>query len=322
MDYPRAPPPFPAGWYCIGISRALAAGQIIERRFMGRDIVVFRTAGGQACAMDAYCPHLGAHLGRGGRIVEESIRCPFHHFRFDTGGRCIATGYGTRPPKSGGARTWPVEERNGIILAYHAPDRSAPTWSVPEIDWRGWSPLLLRSWRIRGHPQETTENSVDLGHFAAVHAYEDVREVRRAAVDGPHLHAAYRMRRKVRFAGLPIVSLISEFEVHAFGLGYSYVETRMSDLGISIRQLILACPTDEEEIDLTVALSVQRVGMFGPILNRVLPHLAFREFCQDVQQDFAMWAHKRYVPRPLLAEGDGPIGTYRRWTPQFYLQDR
>lgn len=56
--------------------------------------------------MDAYCPHLGAHLGIGGTVEGETLRCPFHAFRFDTGGVCVATGYGTKPPPTARARVW------------------------------------------------------------------------------------------------------------------------------------------------------------------------------------------------------------------------
>jgi hypothetical protein len=38
----------------------------------------------------------------------------------------------------------------------------------------------------------------------------------------------------------------------------------------------------------------------------------------DIAQDFAIWENKRYVPRPILARGDGPIMLYRRWAAQFY----
>ena len=33
--------------------------------------------------LDAYCPHLGAHLAEGGRVQGESVRCPFHAWEFD-----------------------------------------------------------------------------------------------------------------------------------------------------------------------------------------------------------------------------------------------
>jgi hypothetical protein len=41
-----------------------------------------------------------------------------------------------------------------------------------------------------------------------------------------------------------------------------------------------------------------------------------------VAQDFVIWENKRYVPRPMLARGDGPIPLYRRWAAQFYEAHR
>ena len=36
-----------------------------------------------------------------------------------------------------------------------------------------------------GHPQETTENSVDLAHLRYVHGYDNVDRVERVSIDGP-----------------------------------------------------------------------------------------------------------------------------------------
>lgn len=35
-------------------------------------------------------------------------------------------------------------------------------------------------------------------------------------------------------------------------------------------------------------------------------------------EDVAIWEHKRYLVRPLLCDGDGPIMKLRRWYAQFY----
>ncbi len=43
-----------------------------------------------------------------------------------------------------------------------------------------------------------------------------------------------------------------------------------------------------------------------------------RGYLKDVLQDIPMWSTKAYVNLPALAEGDGPIGPYRRWARQFY----
>ena len=54
------------------------------------------------------------------------------------------------------------------------------------------------------------------------------------------------------------------------------------------------------------------------VVDQVIPRLLQREFEHDVGQDFAIWEHKRHMHRPALADGDGPIGPYRRWVRQFY----
>lgn len=48
----------------------------------GEELVAFRTEDGVANVTDAYCPHLGAHLGIMGRVVGDCIECPFHGWRF------------------------------------------------------------------------------------------------------------------------------------------------------------------------------------------------------------------------------------------------
>ena len=50
------------------------------------------TPSGEVHVMDAFCPHLGAHLGHGGHVDGCEIVCPFHGWQFD------ADGHNTRHP--------------------------------------------------------------------------------------------------------------------------------------------------------------------------------------------------------------------------------
>ena len=62
----RFPFPIPFGWFHIGFSADLAAGeQKILTRF-GQELVLWRSQAGEFVLQDAYCPHLGAHFGHGG----------------------------------------------------------------------------------------------------------------------------------------------------------------------------------------------------------------------------------------------------------------
>src|SRR5512143_685298 len=136
----RTLPPYPNGWYVLAFSRQLSPERLLSRTFVGRELVLWRTRSGRAVATDAYCPHLGAHFGHGGKVQGEQLRCAFHGFCFDTGGHCVATGYASKPPPSATVDTWPVREVNGMVLVYYAADGAAPTWEVPALDMGGWSP--------------------------------------------------------------------------------------------------------------------------------------------------------------------------------------
>src|SRR5277367_7101993 len=94
-------PPIPNGWFAVATSDELRRGEVRPLRAFGRDLVMFRTASGQPAVLDAHCAHLGAHLGKGGRVVNETIECPFHRWRYDAGGQCNEIPYARRiPPRA------------------------------------------------------------------------------------------------------------------------------------------------------------------------------------------------------------------------------
>src|SRR5262249_47971167 len=70
--------PFPFGWFAVAYSDELGAGQVKALRYFGRELVLWRGEDGTARLLDAYCRHLGAHLGHGGRVNGNDIECPFH----------------------------------------------------------------------------------------------------------------------------------------------------------------------------------------------------------------------------------------------------
>ena len=318
-------PPFPNGWYALAFSHELKRGDVRPLTFAGREIVLYRTASGVAAAADAYCPHLGAHLGYGGTVHGECIRCPFHGFRYDLDGDCTLVPYGTKSPPLARLPMLHVRESQGVVIAWHDGDDGAPAWAPPPLDTRGWSPLITKEWSLRGHPQETTENSVDFGHFSQIHGYTNVETLSDAAVDGPYLPARYAMTRPKGLLGKPVRT---EFEVHVWGLGYSRVEIRVPAFALRGRMFVLATPVDGTHIRLRVAFSLhgdvdgRAVPALRfvpqPIVNQIVARMTLRGAAQDVEQDFVIWNNKRYVQPPILAAGDGPVGRYRHWARQFY----
>lgn len=309
----------PATWYSVGFSSDLPRGRVLPTVFAGSEVVLFRTESGAFTMLAAYCPHLGAHMGWGGTVVGDTLRCPFHGFRFDRDGVCVATAYGSKVPPKARVRSWPTRERHGVLLAYHDPRSREPDWEIPELDMRGWSPFVSHVWTLSGHPQEIAENSVDLGHLTQVHRYSDVA-LTSLEIDGPLLIGSYRFERKTAIAGMTF-PIRADFDARVYGLGYGLVDVRLPALGLRLRQLVLPTPTEKGHVALRVGLSChepRRAGKLGRPLAALIARTLFPIVKNDVSQDFAIWKTKRYVERPILAAGDGPIAQYRKWAAQFY----
>ncbi len=323
-------PLHPTGWYALCFSQELKAGEVKRGTYFGEELVVFRTQSGEVAAVDAHCPHMGAHLGYGGTVQGETLRCPFHGFCFETSGECVSTPYGTRPPRVK-LRTWRVLERNGVILTWYDTAGREPLWDIPELeDDPGYGRLRIKTWKgLRSHPQETTENSVDFGHLPIVHGYEQVKIVKPLLLEGPYLNTTYSMARKNPF--LPGMRPIhAEFEVHVHGLGYSFVQVNVPSHGMLSRHFVFPTPVERGRIDLRAAVSVKVTDRrtisraLGLVPQRLalelISAITMRAYTSDIEQDFDIWENKRYLQPAALVDGDGPVGPYRKWCKQFYPQ--
>jgi nitrite reductase/ring-hydroxylating ferredoxin subunit len=318
--------PYPSGWFALAQSAELKIGAVKPARLAGRELVLFRTEDGVAHLVSAYCPHLGAHLGHGGTVQDGTIVCPFHGFRFAPDGACVATGYGTRAPKGAALQCHAVGEAGGWVFGWYHPEDLPPSWALPEVPMDGYAPVQGSVTELRTHPQETTENSVDLGHFPFVHGYRDM-QIHALETEGPHLHTRYAFVRPDGFPGLgrdvPV-----EISVNVWGLGFSFVDVLLPKLGLHTRQYVLPTPVAPRQTELRLGMALKRgpdadwrVRMVpSALFDGLVSRTAHRAYVRDVMQDRHIWEHKAHVPRPLLAEGDGPIGRYRAWCRQFYAQ--
>lgn len=322
--------PYPNSWYVIENSENLLPKQLINKKIAGKEMVLYRTESGEACLCDAFCPHLGGHFAHGGHVEGETIVCPFHYFCFDTKGTCTKTGYGTKPPPKAILKTYPIREVNGFILYWHHEKNELPDWEVPKTNDDDWTEIKTTDFLLRSHPQETTENSVDVGHFSVVHKYSDISTIKELNDDGAYLNASYGFNRAPEgFIGKGTKGIKAEINIHVHGLGYSFVEVDLPEMELKTRQYVFPTPIDENTINLKIGMSVNK--KFKPskihpalsllpkkMLTRILLNQAFTGYAHDVSQDFKIWENKVYMDHPALAKGDGPIGKYRQWAKQFY----
>lgn len=324
---PVASLPVPRGWFAVATSAALRPGRAVPARIGDEQLVVWRTERSALGAAVAWCPHLGADLGRTGRVRGELLECGFHGFCFGIDGRCEATGYGGRVPKGAAIATLPVRETGGIVLAWHDPGGGVPDFDLPELPLEGWTPPRFATSTFAGHPFETTENSVDVGHLAVLHGYDEVAEVEPATVCGATLHARYEMTRGGHVSGVRLPTMRTEFEVTVHGLGVSIVDLTVHTIGACQRLYVLPTPIGDGRVLLRLGVTsrLEPTDERPALLRRVPPAIVARAAREmtllalyyDVVQDRKVWTTKRHLPHPLLAEGDGPIGLYRKWGRQF-----
>jgi nitrite reductase/ring-hydroxylating ferredoxin subunit len=305
----------PQGWYAVATSDELKPGGMLSRRYFDKEIVIYRTQQGKVRVMDAFCPHLGAHLGKVGCVEGETVRCGFHAFRYDLEGRCVDTGYDGPPPPKAQLNFWNARELNGLVIVWYDQRGEAPTWEVPALDESGWTPMRWKRYQIATHPQETTENSVDFGHFTKLHGFTDGSITVPIAVDGPLLSSSYQALRPLPHPKLTMHLMPVDYDVKVWGLGYSQVDVHIKSLRLEFRVWVLPVPHDEENIDLIIGLAACRnIGPLAP-LARLIAH---RIVCKEVDQDLDVWTYKAYLDKPALAKGDGPVAEYRRYATRFY----
>ena len=115
IDYKLGAFAFPRGWFMIAEASEVGKDPL-ALHFFGKDFVLFRGESGRLVLLDAYCVHMGAHLGRGksssivvqGQQIEgDSIRCPYHAWRYDANGQVdeipnLPGGLGGPPDRSTG----------------------------------------------------------------------------------------------------------------------------------------------------------------------------------------------------------------------------
>ena len=306
--------PFPEGWYFVASRRTIEKKKLLRRTWLGEQVVIWCNESGDVCVAEAVCPHLGADLSpeAGGRVRNGCLVCPFHGFEYDVTGRCVATPYAPAP-KSARLRVFETRDILGLVFAWRGNGGRPPQWdlSAPPADGSDWSEMEFWNVRFPGHPQETTENSVDLGHLRYVHGYDSVKGVGPVSVDGAYLRSCFDFKRTQTVAGIRAFSYDVSAVTHVHGFGYSFVEVREHAIGMDTRLWVLATPIDGEIVEMTLVSQVRKllrpkrpiVGMrFLPprLRTRVMNKIIIAAQKRDVS------AGRRYLgPETLSAQTRG-----------------
>ncbi len=313
MSFPQnrqASPGIPNGWFAVAWSKDLLPGEVKPIHYFGQDLVLFRTRSGQAKVLDAYCAHLGAHLGHGGRVVGEGIRCPFHAWQYDGDGRCVQIPYCAKIPARALVRPWATVEENHLIFVWHHAEGKPPDWDVPRMpelfneEWIEPRPFELE---VPCHMQEMAENNCDPVHFQFVHGMTEPLESDISfGEDGRFFRMANNGPRETPFGTIDM-----NLERDTWGLGVTSVRLKgLPEAGMMM--FSATSPIDERN-------TISR-WIFSTTRN--IADVGGEEWIESmstgVLQDMQIWKNKIYRPDPVLCEADKYLAAFRKWTKQFY----
>ncbi|XP_067662113.1 cholesterol 7-desaturase nvd-like [Haliotis asinina] len=333
------PPVYPNGWFGLMESFDLAKGQVKEVNALGVHLAVFRDEEGKAHVVNAYCPHLGANLAVGGKVVGNCIECPFHAWRFrGEDGKCTNIPAAEKVPDIARVKSWKVRELNGWVYVWYHAEGDEPYWFPPEIE-----EITKGEWTYRGRTehivnaqiQEIPENGADVAHLPQVHgpfmgAGTDLRymwakmwtfvehrwNASWEAFQPPEGHIAQMsVGHKLWLCGMHMSMLDMDVKAKQIGPAFVYLsmDCGIFGKGVIIHNLLPVGPITQKLIHNIYVQS--RMPTFAAKFYMMAEAI-------QVERDIMIWNNKRYENKPIFARSkeDSTIAKHRRWYSQFYSE--
>ena len=166
----------PTGWFQVAWSDEIGVGDVHRMTYFGQQMVAWRAESGQLTVMNAFCEHLGAHLGFGGKVVGEILQCPFHGWQWSHEGRNVRIPYQDRPNRAGVSapiRSWSATSRSTSGTTSRPYPSSRRRISSPDSTTAAAPTATTAAAAVSRAPGDAPavwlENGVDFAHFKYVH---------------------------------------------------------------------------------------------------------------------------------------------------------
>eukprot|EP00026_Physarum_polycephalum_P009384 Phypoly_transcript_09506.p1 GENE.Phypoly_transcript_09506~~Phypoly_transcript_09506.p1 ORF type:complete len:423 (+),score=57.82 Phypoly_transcript_09506:66-1271(+) len=324
------PKNYPNGWFKLMNADELKVGETKYIEALGKDFAVFRGEDGVIGVLDAFCPHNGANLTVGGKVVGNCIQCPFHLWEFDTYGQCTKIPYYEKAevPKQIKTTAYASMEYNGSILIYNDSKNRPPPYDPPVF------PNFSSEFRYHGrysktismHLIEFAENSADFQHFQPLHGRMEIPYLGisipfmkiihsadwKVEENKENSHIAYFYdKAHLTFRDKPIPNSGANARITFVGAGGLVIFEFYTPVGkIVLFQSHLPLEPLVTKVEF---LWYAEKKMWSPLVWYVVSN-----WITQWKNDIAIWENKIFRAKPLLVKGDGPIMQLRKWLNQFY----
>lgn len=162
---------FSESWFPLCKASEVESGKLKGVDFLDGRVVVFRDSKNQVHVLSAICPHVGADLSAGD-CVEDTVRCGFHRWRYNSTGKCVATAVGDPPPPRAHLFRYPAAEKYGLIWAFNG---TQATWDLPDFGLSEETLLVRAEYDTPTYPVDPwviCANTPDWQHLRTVHGLQ------------------------------------------------------------------------------------------------------------------------------------------------------
>ncbi|OYZ16252.1 MAG: hypothetical protein B7Y39_15905 [Bdellovibrio sp. 28-41-41] len=307
------------GWYFVMRSRDLNNGKVHSFSIGHQDLVIWRTESGKLGCVDAYCPHMGTHLGKG-TVSKENIQCFFHHWKYDSDGHCKDIPADPSFCKSVKTKSYAVSEHFDSIWVFPKSTAPTPLTSFPELVDQDLEVSFGTSYERRCHHHVTMINGIDPQHLKTVHNIDIEMEV--------DVRTVYRQM-QISLAGAignaTWVAKLTQFFIgpfYSYSMLYDHASTGFLTLvknsywfggrsKIPSLYMIFAYRplTGGRSSVQPIFLTKKRSGAFGKLISKVLIAITHMGFKSLQGEDGEVYENMRFAPTKLLPI-DRPVGQY------------
>jgi phenylpropionate dioxygenase-like ring-hydroxylating dioxygenase large terminal subunit len=290
------------------MSDSLKPGDVRRAKFFGKDLVIFRSRSGTLGVLDAYCRHLGAHMGYG-KVVGEALQCPWHGWEWNAQGENTRIPYVENRLCTQKVGAWHSREIDGFLLAWYDSEGRDPFWEWPGIeefrDRKNFYPAYPHGYKEIGirqvMPQSPFENMADSHHFPYVHGAGSSGRFGRFEINGHHILGEFF----VLFGkdkgptwmtpNGPAEGLIrSEYWGLGIGLAHFTLEDRKT------AHVVCVTPVDMETSMLFSTVASYRIpGDEGDVPTGPSARMIEAQHAQ-IESDFVIWENQKYVSTPIF----------------------
>jgi 3-ketosteroid 9alpha-monooxygenase subunit A len=316
----------PTGWFMVGWSGEFVTGTVTPLKYLGHDMVAWRGESGEMHVLDAHCPHLGAHMGHGGKVNGECVECPYHGWGYGPDGVNKYIPYEDRPNVSKSVRTWPVKEMHEAVYIWHDPAGGPPRWDLPNVFeawpgmdhgpehyYRAYPELSVKYTGEPVHPQVPLENAADSMHFKYVHDATVSPLLLHYAADGPEFRGTVGWPNPKRPESGEMA-----LKVHTLSNGVGNT-LNVFEGSAAYRLIFCVTPVDDETSDMFYSIWWPRGDDASETVPEEIRRRVEQQFLVTLVDDLEILRYQVYVEHPALAQIDAkPYGALRKWARQFY----